>query len=369
MDGNYLQGRTSVVTDTSEPLRVKFVAKGHQNSNYPVFRRQLPRAASRWGNCEFIFDNDCDQYDWFVAYDDLPPGSSERFSSRVETLACPSQRTLFVTMEPTSIKVYGSDFLRQFGSVITYQRPWALNHPHVLYQQPSLRWFYGIGESHIRDWDDLVQHAPVEKTGVFSSICSTKNCGKKTLHARRVAFTEAIAAAVPEIELFGRGRRPIDDKAEAIAPYKYHLVIENEIGPHLWTEKLADVYLGASLPLHIGCTNLGDYFPEESFVSLDISDVEGSVRKIEQVIREDQYLERLPAILEARRRILYDYNLFSVLAGYIERQQAVTQVGNVGDRIYSRHALRKHKPGSALRYHWERFRVQRKLRQETKRVA
>ena len=51
-----------------------------------------------------------------------------------------------------------------------------------------------------------------------------------------------------------------------------HIAVENHIAPHHWTEKLSDSFLGYCLPFYIGCPNAADYFPEQSFIGLDIED-------------------------------------------------------------------------------------------------
>ena len=50
--------------------------------------------------------------------------------------------------------------------------------------------------------------------------------------------------AFPEADWYGRGMCAIDEKANALFPYQYHLCIENHLAKHHWTEKLADAFLG-----------------------------------------------------------------------------------------------------------------------------
>jgi hypothetical protein len=146
---------------------------------------------------------------------------------------------------------------------------------------------------------------------------------------------------LPEMHVYGRGARPLDDKAEALDAYRYSVAIENYIGPHHWTEKLADAFLGCTLPFYAGCTNAADYFPAESFIPIDIRDPAGAARVIRQAIADGEYEKRLPSIMEARRRVLFEHNFFAVVSREIEkRHHAVTQAGDHGV-IYSRHALRK----------------------------
>jgi hypothetical protein len=268
---------------------------------------------------------------------------------------------MLITMEPSSIKIYGHDFLDQFGVVLTSQEPWVIRSPGTVFRHPALRWYYGVSETKLVDWDTMNNQPPLEKTRDLATVCSNKRHGC-TLHARRFDFTAAVSEAIPEMEVFGRGRRPIDDKAEAIDPYKYHLAIENHLAEHHWTEKLSDAFLGAALPFYVGCPNADDYFPPDSFIPLNIYDVEGSIDTVKAAMENNEYEKRLPAILEARRRVLHQYNLFAEIASLIESGHDATAECVPGTKLYSRHAIRKRGLGYAVRFAVERFTMMRKSR-------
>src|SRR5437667_94736 len=85
--------------------------------------------------------------------------------------------------------------------------------------------------------------------------------GPHSLHCRRAA-----------LDVSGRGIRAIEDKADGILPYRYHVALENSQFPDYWTEKLADAFLGFAHPLYWGCPNLERYFPAQSFTALNIHD-------------------------------------------------------------------------------------------------
>jgi len=316
-------------------LRVKFL----WTHNPQQWLRQFPHGNPVWGNCCFIFDRDEREYDWLVVYNDLPPDHRE------ELLACPPGQSLLVTTEPSSIKIYGQGFVSQFGYVLTSQDERALPHVSRIYAQPALQWFYGRGHVHgeYRSFDQMTANPPLLKTKLFSTVCSNK-LQRHTLHNSRFQFTQAIKVNIPEMEIFGHGVRDMADKAEALDDYRYHLAIENFIGRHHWTEKLADVFLGAALPFYYGCPNAADYFPEESFIPIDINDQEGSIEIIRRAIKENEYQKRLPYILEARRRVLNEYNLFAVLSREIQARHTFSSGPSSAVRILSRHQLRKTSP-------------------------
>ena len=335
------------MTDSAAPLRVKFLARGHASGDHALWLRQFPGRIPRWGECVFRFDQDARDYDWLVVYDDLPPRPGERRSHRVETLACPRRHTLLVTTEPSSIKYYGRGFLAQFGYVLTSQEHWAIPHPDPIFGQSGYRWFYGVGPEGLRDYDRMVAHPPLAKTGLISTVTSAKR-QRHTLHDRRHAFVQALAQRLPELERFGHGIRPVGDKAEAMDPFRYHVAIENHIAPHHWTEKLADCFLALSLPFYHGAPDAGDYFPEGSFVPVDLDDPDASARLIRETMARDHYAHHLPQLREARRRVLEEYNLFALLARVIAERHAPAATGGARGRIYGRHGFRRRHPALAL---------------------
>ncbi len=301
---------------------------------------QLPHNAPHWGRCEFLFERDAADYDWLVVYDDVPPRAGQNRHTGSERLACAAGNSLLVTTEPSSIKTYGDHFTRQFGAVLTSQEDWALPHPRRIYSQPALHWFYGVGATHSVAFDDMVTHPPTAKTDDLSMVFSPKSM-RHTMHWQRHAFMRYLMDQMPEIAVFGRGARPLDDKAQALDPFRYHLAVENHIGLHHWTEKLADAFLGLALPFYSGCPNAVDYFPADSFIPVDMRDPAAALRTIRRAIAANEYERRIPAILEARRRVLYEYNLFAVLSREIESRYRAGHEAGAPATIYSRHALRR----------------------------
>ena len=335
--------------DGHKQILVKFMAKGHRSDDHEIWLRQLPAREPVWGQCRFIFDQEAREYDWLVVYDDLAPVGTERFSVCLEKLPCPREQTIFVTAEPSSVKIYGNGFLSQFGYVLTGQEPQVVHHAGLIHSQPALRWFYGmpfgknIRANHA--YDDLAAVAPFAKVKSISTVCSSKQM-THTLHQKRYNFTQRLKTAMPELDVFGHGVRPVDDKAEALDPYCYHIAIENHISVHHWTEKLSDAFLGYTLPLYYGCPNAGDYFPENSFIPIDIDDFEGTVKLIRQVVTNNEYEKRFPAIIEARRRVLEEYNLFAVLAAKIQSLHPTLKQNKSKqtEYVYGRHIYRRKHP-------------------------
>jgi hypothetical protein len=338
-------------------ITVKFLTKHHGGKNSPAWLRLSPGGSGVWGDCHFDFSPRLERYDWLVVYDDLPA------SHPLERLACDPSHTILVTNEPPSIKLYEPAYTAQFAHVITSQPAADLPHPGRIEHPSTLLWYYGLHLGAGRGYDDLRGPPPV-KTADLSTVCSSKRQGH-TLHRLRFDFTHALKKRLPGLEIFGHGVRPITDKAEALEPYRYHVVFENHHAPVHWTEKLADAFLAGCLPIYHGCPDAARWFPAESFVRFDPYDVEGSARLIEGLIAEDAHTRRLPAILEARRRVLEEHNLLAVLARAIGHHPGTSPgAGPPAGELLGRRALRRRHPLRSLP-----FLVSRSLRRLLRRDA
>lgn len=329
-------------------IRVKFMHRGlEKGCSAEGFLRQFPGLFPQWGNCIFDFDVDSTEYDWLVVYQDLPP--SGKFFTE-EKLQCAKEKTLLITGEPSSITVFSKDYINQFDAVLTFQEPWAMRHPNVIYHHPGLLWHYGLpfeGGPFIT-WDQMESMEPPVKTKLLSTVCSQRT-GNATLHSTRVDFTWRLKNEVPELDIYGHGVNPMNDKAEALDPYQFHIAVENHVYDHHLTEKLPDAFLGYTLPFYHGAPNTEDYFPKESFIPIDINDYERSREIIRFHLENNEYEDRLPFIIEARRRVLEEQNLFGIIASKIAEQDAKLTKATMGKVIRNRSTMRIKNPLAGLR--------------------
>lgn len=312
--------------------------------------RQLPAEKPEWGGFLFDFNPQLRKYDWLVVYDDLP--SHGKRLSPMEELACPPQNTVLLTHEPSAVKTHGSDFISQFAAVLTCHEEWAMAHPRKISAHPASPWWYRGDLS----YDELCAMASPVKDKIFSTVCSGKRM-RHTLHMKRFEFTKRLKALMPEMDWFGHGVSPIKNKSQALDPYRYHLVVENWRCPNYWTEKLADAFLSYTLPFYYGAPNAADYFPQESFIPVDIHDFDGALETIRRAIADKEYEKRLPHIIEARRLVLEEHNFFSLLAREIKKLPSAEILTPKKTIIYGRYALWKKSPWGRIRCIGEKARV------------
>lgn len=165
-------------------------------------------------------------------------------------------------------------------------------------------------------YDELVALQPPAKRDAAAIVFSRKSLLPG--HRRRLRFVQRLKTVLGDrLDVFGDGHDKIGLKADAILPYKYHLALENTVMPSYWTEKLADAYLGFALPLVSGPPDLSRWFPEDSFVPIDLDDTAKAIETVVAALDGDIYASRLPAIIEARKRILHDERLCPMIARVI----------------------------------------------------
>lgn len=311
------------------------------------FLRQFPNSFPQWENCLFEFDIDCTEYDWLVVYQDLPSGDGY-FTE--EKLHCPRERTMLITGEPSTITVFGRDYLRQFGCILTFQEPWAMKHPNVIFHHPGLIWHYGLPfrEGSFITWDQMAVAPLPEKKAMLSTVCSQRK-GNVTLHSTRVDFTWRLKDEVPELDIYGHGVNPMNDKAEVLDPYRFHIAIENHVFDHHLTEKLPDAFLGYTVPFYHGAPNAADYFPKESFIPIDINDYDRTRDIIKSHLANNEYEDRLAYVIEARRRVLEEQNLFAIINSKVTEQDPLIDSTTMNRVIRNRSTMRIKNPLVGIR--------------------
>jgi hypothetical protein len=186
----------------------------------------------------------------------------------------------------------------------------------------------------------------IPKTKLLSVITSSKMMTEG--HRRRLEFAKRLKTHFgDEIDLFGRGMDEVEDKWDALADYRYHVAMENSAVNHYWTEKLADAFLAGCHPIYYGCPNVTDYFPSGSLTSIDINKPEKAIAVIEACMEQNRYESSEQKIWEARKKVLDTYNLFALIADYIEteRQKVSGQT-----RPYVKVTIRKEPSESNLIY-------------------
>lgn len=183
----------------------------------------------------------------------------------------------------------GKKYLSQFSKLFTMHDILDERKVHV---RPFTNWMINANhgfssfEQNGRDKDYFLNLRQVEKTYDLSVICSTKAFTPE--HYLRLKFVSKLKEDLGNrLHWFGNGINALADKWPGIAPYRYHLAIENRFGYDIISEKLYDSFLGLSMPIYYGAPNVDHYYSEWSMQVINIHDYKRSKRLILDLIESD----------------------------------------------------------------------------------
>lgn len=286
--------------------------------NIPVQRQFPDPAKTVWGNCEFVF-SEVDSYDYVVVVDGL--------KEEIKTDHSKSKRIIFLG-EPPYVKVYNERFLKQFGWVYGCHQK-KVGNDSVRLSIPLLPWMVGCRlreNTHQCNSNDYLTYTDFQKNDLHSrlnKICLiTSNKTFTKGHRDRVRFVERILKEYPDlVDVYGNGYKSISDKWDVLSRYKYSIVIENCSYPNYWTEKLADCFLAGCYPIYYGCTNVNQYFSNESMDVIDINNFEVTIHQLKMILLSSKYEDSIDAIIESRNLVLNKYNMFCIISNIVESME------------------------------------------------
>lgn len=310
-----------------------------KNWDWPNLMRQTPGEKGIWDEIQFTLDP-VEECDFLIM-----------LNNRMRTdihVKCPQKNVWAIMQEPyekgfTDWMIEKHD---SFAKVFTHHT--IPNNDKYIVSHPAIPWHVN------KTFDELVSiHIP-KKTKKLSWIVG--DAMDLPGHIKRWSFLKFIQKDDSLIiDLYGKAINFIEDKWDGLAPYRYSIAIENNSGSDCWTEKIADCFLAWSVPIYYGCTNIGNYFPKESFIEIDIDQPMLSLKKINRVLSEDDWEKRIPALEEARKLVLYRYQLFPHLSKIIH-----SRLDQADDKISFK--IPKYKRSMKASLYHLKFKLNKKLR-------
>jgi FkbM family methyltransferase len=123
------------------------------------------------------------------------------------------------------------------------------------------------------------------------------------------------------------GPVPGEDRYNLYSKYKYVIAAENNFETNYATEKIWEPIISESLPFYWGCPNLEDHIDPRSFVRLPLEDPAKAAEIVRKAVEEDWWSQRIDAIRAARKKIMDEMGIFSVIHKIISKSKFYSQDG------------------------------------------
>jgi hypothetical protein len=283
------------------PARIAVLTTAAAQTAFDYFRPFIVsnvEGVPRMGDAEFIYNPEGGDFDGAVVWQSVAPLEGAR------TLRVPPTRTLLTILEPPDVLTLPARYTRQFAAALGPDP--SVRCKRQFLQGGGHHWFVELTA------EQALRQPLLDKPRLISAVVSSK--ADTAGHRRRLAFMRTLKEHFGErLDWFGRGIRDLGDrKLNALAEYRYHVVLENGAWPHYWTEKIADAFVANCLPFYWGDPRISETFDPQSHVPIEVDDVAGTIRLIEQAIAEDWWSQRQPALAGARRRVVEDLHPFNI---------------------------------------------------------
>ena len=232
------------------------------------------------------------------------------------------KKIIYLQQEPPEVRLPNNNILDYANLAIS---PFDIEHDvKQLIAPPVLQWTYDINaeiqqnKGHVyskttntNNLENILYKDLPKKEKLCSMIVSTKSFLQG--HKDRLLFAADIMDHFKnKIDYFGFGVNELKNKRDAIDPYIFSIAIENSQHENYWTEKIADVFLGHTMPIYHGCNNIDNFFPKESLIKINFYNKDEAIAQIEKCLDNPEKFYN-SSVADARRKVLLEYNMFKVL--------------------------------------------------------
>ncbi len=226
----------------------------------------------------------------------------------------PPKKTLYFAMEPN---MKTNSFSHVYDA---FEKSYPLFFGSHDYHLNNVEWHLSLTREQLLDITFNKTH-----DRVLSAIVSNKDFDeghKRRLKLLKELDTRSKNGELPfELHIYGscdkfnfynyKGPLPVNKKDDGLFPYKYHFCCENNSIHNYITEKFTDSLLGECLSFYWGAPNISHYYDTESFVQLQLDDIENDIQIITDTIMKDDWDNRIQSIKKEKVKALNKYNLFA----------------------------------------------------------
>lgn len=281
-------------------MRIKFIMNGQNNS---FMKNRIIKDFYLNQNVTVVDDNN---YDILVCC-----------NLCTENPLVPKNRVIGVIMEPSWSNNWDRHLDDKCGTIFVHDNSLFNFKNCKVIERPSLMFneFYNSFEYNIKDY--LTWEKPKSKK---ISFVVSKNGGLNgnIIYDKRLELVDLILKHNLPIDIYGRGwesngdqiKGPLNKKIDALIDYEFSIGIENSREKNYISEKFFDPLLVNTVPIYFGCPNIENVYNKNSFIHLDIEDVDRTLQILENIINL-KHKDYCDLIQEAKVNYINNHNLIN----------------------------------------------------------
>ena len=199
---------------------------------------------------------------------------------------------------------------KDFDAVFTYSEK-LLNKLDnaILFPSCATVWYSKEYYNGIQDPVQLDENLYQKKTKNISMICSSKLFTEMHKIRHKIASD---ALKTGKVDLFGGflNGKMFAYKSSTLKDYRFQIVVENDITPYYFTEKIMDCFASQTIPVYLGATKINNFFNEDGIIKID-KDVD--IEKVINNLNETEYQNRINAVKENYKKVMKYLNINDLL--------------------------------------------------------
>lgn len=199
---------------------------------------------------------------------------------------------------------------KDFDAVFTYSEKLLNTLPNAKFFPSCAEVWYGK-EVFNGVKDDVIQTDKAYETKVknVSMVCSNKIM----TYMHKVRHNIASRAQKTGLcDIYGRfnGGEFMKYKSVSLKDYRFQIVVENDIKPYYYTEKIMDCFASMTIPVYYGAKKIDDYFNPDGIIKFD---EKTDLEKLLKTLTEEEYISRLSAVKDNYYRAMKYNNIDDLL--------------------------------------------------------
>lgn len=181
--------------------------------------------------------------------------------------------------------------MAQFEAVFTHSYKLIEKYPNAKLYLGQGAWFGTEVGGGILD-----ECAYTKKTKMVSMISSDKALLES--HKLRIAIAKEMKKNL-NVDTYGAfdGGNPVK-VAETLTDYRFSIILENEISPYYFTEKVLNCFASMTIPIYAGAQNIGEFFNLDGIIQIDKYDSMETLHRVVNQCTAELYDAKIPAVIE-----------------------------------------------------------------------